>query len=69
MCATYLEGLFVHGNLRLQARQVEVIFDKLLGYLSKVLVPRQSTKARDPGLGRPRRGRHGSGNKGQDWPC
>jgi hypothetical protein len=61
--ATYLKRLFIHGDLRLQTCQVEVILDELLGHLSKVFVARQSAEAGDPGLGRPRRGRHGDGKK------
>lgn len=63
---TYLKRLLIHGNLGLQTRQVEVILDKLLGDLSKVLVAWEGAKAGDPGLGRSRRRRHDIGKNGGD---
>ena len=44
----HLQGLLVHGHLRLQARQVEVVLNKVLRHLGKVLVPEQAAERRHP---------------------
>ena len=51
----HLQCLLVHGHLRLQARQVEVVLDEVLRDLSEVLVAEQATEGRDPRLGDLRR--------------
>ncbi|KAJ8105568.1 hypothetical protein OPT61_g10095 [Boeremia exigua] len=55
----HLQRFLVHGHLRLQARQVEVILDEILRHLGEVLVAEQAAEGRDPRLGDLRRRRHG----------
>jgi hypothetical protein len=49
----HLERLFVEGHERVEAREVEVVFDKILAYFGKVLVP---GKRAEPGNPRERLG-------------
>lgn len=44
----HFQRLLVHGHLRLQAGKVEVVFDKVLGHLSEVLVAEQAAEGRYP---------------------
>lgn len=55
----YLQRFLVHGDLRLQACEVEVILDKVLRYLGKVFVPEQGAEGRNPGFWGAGRSRHG----------
>jgi hypothetical protein len=54
----HLQSFLVHGDLALQAGQVEVVLDKVLGDLSKVLVADEAAEGRDPRLGYLAAGRH-----------
>ena len=51
----HLQSFLVHGYLRLQARQVEIIFDEVFRHLSEVFVAQKTAKGRDPRLGDLRR--------------